>query len=179
MPGCGNTAGDLLAQVLNVRYAATLQLQPACPPPPTVPGEGDSESTMSIKVLFIDDEPRLRQAWERLFASQVELKLVGMLARSEGLREEVEARTPDVVVMDLSLPGADPFKSIADLSGSCPDAKVVVYSARSDLPSKKAAFDSGAWAFVDKLTEPKEIFDVIRRVAAGELVLPPDMARDP
>jgi DNA-binding NarL/FixJ family response regulator len=133
---------------------------------------------MSIKVLFIDDEPRLRQAWERLFASQVELKLVGMLGHVHDLRNEVAERTPDVVVMDLSLPGIDPFESIADLSGSFPDARVVVYSARSDIESKRAAFDSGAWGYVDKLSEPREIIDIIRRVAGGELVIPPEVARD-
>ncbi len=129
-----------------------------------------------IKVLFIDDEPRLRQAWERLFAAQGEFKVVAMLGHVDELPATVTMHTPDVVVMDLSIPGMDPFECIQELSEKSPTARVVVYSARSDVESKRAAFDAGAWAYVDKLADASEMFEIISRVARGEVVIPPEIS---
>lgn len=129
-----------------------------------------------IKVLFIDDEPRLRQAWERLFAAHGGFELVGMLGHVDELAATVEKQTPDVVVMDLSIPGVDPFECIRELAEKSPGARVVVYSARSDMESKRAAFDSGAWAYVDKLAEAGEMFEILSRVAGGEAVIPPGIS---
>jgi len=125
-----------------------------------------------IKILFVDDEPRLRQAWQRLFAASTNIKLVGALADADELPAAVASLSPDVVVMDLSLPGRDPFAAMRDLAERHPAVRIVVYSARSDAESKRAAIDSGAWAYLDKLADAQEMFEVIEKVARGEMVIP-------
>jgi len=62
-----------------------------------------------IKVLFADDEPKLLQAWERLFTAQPDMELVGTLPDAEGLADAAAALKPDIAVVDLSMPGRDPL----------------------------------------------------------------------
>jgi len=125
----------------------------------------------SSAVLLVDDEPRLVQAWIKLFASEPEFDLVATLDTADGLVEKVNEFDPRIVVLDLGLPGIDPLEVLRSLSESRPDVRIVVHSGQSDGRIREAAFDAGAWGFVDKLAPPEEVFSVLRRVAAGEVVL--------
>lgn len=129
-----------------------------------------------IKVLFADDEPKLRQAWERLFTSQPDMELVGTLPNAEGLADAVVALKPDVAVLDLSMPGRDPLDEIRRMVVVSPHVRSIVYSGHADLDSIRAAFDAGAWGYLDKLAPPADMFKVVRRVAGGESVFPPGLA---
>ncbi len=82
---------------------------------------------------------------------------------------------PHVAVLDLSMPGADPLAEIKRLSGLIPDVRAIVYSGHADPDLIRAAFDAGAWGFLDKLAPPADMFMVVRRVAAGEAVFPPSL----
>ncbi|GMV26701.1 MAG: hypothetical protein AMXMBFR58_27320 [Phycisphaerae bacterium] len=129
-----------------------------------------------IRVLFVDDEPRLRSAWERLFAGQADFKLVGTLESADGLGDVAARVGADIIVLDLSMPGADPLEIVKQMSEKGSAARVVMYSGHCGIELMQSAFDAGAWAFVDKLAPTAELFDVLRRVAAGEVVLPPRLS---
>lgn len=128
-----------------------------------------------IKVLFVDDEPRLRLAWEKLFASQPDMKLVGCLPRADTVHEAVASLSPNVLVMDLNMPGIDPLAVVRDLASSQPEVRSIVYSAHSGPEPVKAAFDAGAWGYLDKLAMATDMFEVVRRVVSGEVVFPQAM----
>jgi two-component system response regulator DesR len=125
-----------------------------------------------IKVLFVDDEPRLRLAWEKLFASQPDMKLVAVLPRADTVEDAVGALLPDILVMDLNMPGVEPLSVVRSLAASRPEVRSIVYSAHSGPEPVRAAFDAGAWGYLDKLAMATEMFAVIRRVIAGEVVFP-------
>lgn len=129
-----------------------------------------------IKVLFADDEPKLRQAWERLFISQPDMQLVGTLPNAEGLVDAAATLKPDIAVVDLSMPGRDPLAEIKIMAGASPSVRTIVYSGHGDFDTIRAAFDAGAWGYLDKLAPPADMFKVVRRVAGGEAVFPPGMA---
>ncbi len=126
-----------------------------------------------IKVLFADDEPKLRQAWQRLFISQPDMELVGTLPDAEGLVDAAATLKPDIAVVDLSMPGRDPLGEIKVMSGVSPNVRAIVYSGHGDSDTIRAAFDAGAWGYLDKLAPPSDMFMVVRRVAGGEAVFPP------
>jgi two-component system response regulator DesR len=129
-----------------------------------------------IKVLFADDEPKLRQAWERLFTSQPDMELVGTLADAEGLVDAVTTLKPDIAVLDLSMPGRDPLDEIRRLVVVSPNVRTIVYTGRGDEETIRAAFDAGAWGYLDKLAPPADMFRTVRRVACGEAVFPPGLS---
>lgn len=127
-----------------------------------------------IRVLLVDDEIRLLQAWERAFSIAPEFALVGTRPHADGLDVAVETLVPDVVVIDLSMPGVDAIDTIRRFGKSHASVRFVVHSANSDPSAMDAAFDAGAWGYVDKLAATSEMFDALRRVARGEAAFPPN-----
>lgn len=128
-----------------------------------------------IKLLLIEDDAKLRRAWERLFTHGGETELVGMLERADGLEAAIDATKPDIVIIDLSMPGRDPVEAVRDLAASHPDIRVVIYSGHSDPALMRAVFDAGAWAYVDKLRPVEDMFSTLRRVGAGEMLYPDEL----
>lgn len=135
-------------------------------------GLGVTGVVRMIKILFVDDELRLRRAWEKLFHAQSDFTLVGTLAQADDLNASVTACSPDIVVIDLTMPGVDPLLAIRDLGTSHPSVKAVVYSGRSEPEVLRESYDVGAWGYIDKIAPITDMFDTIRRVAAGEMVFP-------
>ncbi|CAG0982810.1 Transcriptional regulatory protein DesR [Phycisphaerales bacterium] len=129
-----------------------------------------------ISVLLVDDQERLLLAWEKLLAAQPDMRLAGTLPAADRLIEVVSSSPVDVVILDLSMPGRSPLSAIRDLVEHGPGVRAIVLSAHADPAAIQAAFDAGVWAFVDKLSPPSHMLDVIRRVAAGEAVFPAHMS---
>lgn len=127
-----------------------------------------------IRVLFADDEPKIRSVWERLIDQQSDMCLVGTLESAEKLTETATELSPDIVVIDLTMPGPDPLDAVRSLTESSPQIKSVFYSAHSDDESVQAAFDVGAWGYIPKLASIAEICQALRQVADGEVTFPPD-----
>jgi DNA-binding NarL/FixJ family response regulator len=129
-----------------------------------------------VNILLVDDEPRLLRAWCSLFSDQPGFRLVGTLMCADELARTAEETAPHVVVLDLSMPGLPPLEAIRRLADSSPDVRVIVYSAHNDRGLIQAAFDAGAWGYVDKMANPEDMFSAVRRVAAGEAVVPRGLA---
>lgn len=125
-----------------------------------------------IRVLFVDDEVRLCRAWARLIEAQPAFSLVGMAHCADGLPELVEELAPDVVLIDLSMPGRSPLSVVRELADRCPGARCVIYSGHNDPEVVRSAVDAGAWGYVDKLADSRAIFGALERVAHGTPVFP-------
>jgi DNA-binding NarL/FixJ family response regulator len=130
-----------------------------------------------IGVVVVDDEPALRRSWKQLLDAQPDLACVGTLASADRLADEVERSNARIVLLDVSLPGADPFEEMAELNRRALDCRVVVCTGYTDQSTLEAAIDAGAWGFVDKLSPPSEMLNVIRRVAQGEVAFPRGLSR--
>jgi DNA-binding NarL/FixJ family response regulator len=128
-------------------------------------------------VLLIDDEFLVRCAWEDLLHAQPDIKLVGTANRADQLDSLVDSLHPDIVVIDISMPGKSAFEAIGDLQNTHPEIRAIVHSAYSAHDKAQAAFDAGAWGFIDKLMEPAQVRDVLRRVSAGKVYFPEEAVR--
>ena len=122
-----------------------------------------------IRILFIDDEPRLQRAWQRMIAQHGDMQIVGTRSTADDLGAAVDATSPDVVIIDLTMPGRDPLEAVRELSTSHPDVRAIIYSGHSDVERINLAFDAGAWGYLDKLAATDEIVAAIRRVASGQV----------
>jgi len=101
-----------------------------------------------------------------------DIALVGALPSADEVVDVVSKDPPDIVVLDLTMPGRDPVQAIADLAAAHPSVKCVVYSAHSGAEALLPAHRAGAKGYIDKLSLPNDIGDVLRRVHAGEVVFP-------
>ena len=84
----------------------------------------------------------------------------------------VQRLHPDVVLLDLLLPGQDPLDLLHEHGSSLNDAHVIVYSGLSDPEVIREAYAVGVSAYLDKLEDPPLVLEIIRRVAAGDVKIP-------
>jgi len=137
--------------------------------------KGIERSSAMIRLLLVDDDARIRSAWERFLGAQHDFDLIGTCDSAAGLAEAVEQARPDMVLVDLTMPGSDPLAAVAEATERCEGVRFVFYSGLNDEKSVQAAFEVGAWGFVNKLTPPRETLAVLRRIAEGEVVFPPNL----
>jgi len=115
------------------------------------------------RVLVADDHPDVAKAVCRLLA--LEFEIVGTVADGSALLEAVQRLEPDVVVLDLNLPGVHALEACRQLTRMNPAMKVVVFSAMSDTEVSEALVAAGASAFVSKLASA-DLPATIRRLCA-------------
>ncbi|WP_347956960.1 response regulator transcription factor [Gordonia aichiensis] len=130
-----------------------------------------------IRVLIVDDQRLVRAGLRMLCESTDDLDVVGEAADGAEAIRAVIALTPDVVLMDLRMPGLDGVAATTQITRR-PDApKVLVLTTFDDDDHLYPALAAGAAGFLVKDTDPADLLDAIRRVADGDLPFTPDLLR--
>lgn len=133
--------------------------------------------TDEIRVLIADDHAVVRQGLRLFLDLQPELRVVGEAEDGQGVLEQVATLKPDVVVMDLVMPGIDGVEATKALRERAPEVKVLALSSFSDGDHVLAALRAGAAGYLTKETSPDELANGIRAVWRGEPVLCKEAAR--
>ena len=133
--------------------------------------------TAKIRVLVADDHPAFRAGLQLMLADAADLEVVGLAENGDQAVELAEPLRPDVVVMDLRMPGLDGIGATRRLLELDPAVGVVVLTMFEDDDSVFAAMRAGARGYVLKGAEQDEILRAIRAVAAGEVLLGQSIAR--
>jgi DNA-binding NarL/FixJ family response regulator len=126
-----------------------------------------------LRVLIADDHPLVLVAVRMMLEASEEIEVAGEARSAPEVLALVQRRNPDVVLLDLRMPGAEGGSLIAQLRGEHPAVKVVVLSASDDAASVREALDAGACAYVLKSTKPIDIVSVLREVGGGQTVFRP------
>lgn len=130
-----------------------------------------------IRVLIADDHAVVRGGLEQLVATTDDLDLVGLAADGAEAIALSDERRPDVVLMDLSMPGVDGVEATRAIVAARPETAVVVLTSFSDKARILAALDAGAVGYVLKHAEPDDVLDAVRAAHAGGSPLDPKAAR--
>lgn len=123
-----------------------------------------------IKVAVADDHPVLLAGINVLFANSGRHEVVGQAITADECLELVRTAAPDVIVMDLSMPG-DVFRTISQISTTAPKTKVVVFTAFCSLESAIKALDAGATGFVLKGSASSELILAVDMVFADQMFI--------
>ena len=144
----------------------------------TTPAPPEAAGTpATITVLVVDDHAIVRGGLRALLATTTDLLVVGEAADAdEAVRLAVERR-PDVVLMDLSMPGTDGVRATAAVLAARPDAHVLVLTSLAEQRWILDALEAGAEGYLLKHSEPETILSGIREVVAGGSPLDPKAAR--
>lgn len=130
-----------------------------------------------IKVLCVDDNEALLEALQMKLAAEPDVSPIGCLYTADALVETAGRLRPDIVLLDLDMPGQDPIAAIADLSQVHPDVRVVILSGYVREEYIKRALDAGALGYLAKGEEPEVIVGALRRVAAGNFAFGNEVAQ--
>lgn len=127
----------------------------------------------SICVLIVDDNPALCAGVERWLSREPGFGAVTGETDWRRAEDDVRGRAPEVVLLDIDMPGKSGLDLIAPLMTARPSARVVVFSGTASRASVERAMDNGAAGYIVKDQESGVIADLIRRAAGGEVVLCP------
>lgn len=122
----------------------------------------------SIRIAVADDHPLLLAGVTALFANSGDHVVVGQAIDADSSLELVRSARPDVIVMDLSMPG-DVFRTIGQIAATAPATKVVVFTAYCSIESALKALDAGATGFVLKGSPSSELLEAIDTVMCGQM----------
>jgi DNA-binding NarL/FixJ family response regulator len=127
------------------------------------------------RVLCVDDHEFLADGLKARLALTDDLEFVGWMPTAEGLLGKLKETGAHVVLLDLEMPGPDPFEAIEDVRRRFPDTKVLVLSAHVRDHYFESAVAAGAWGYLSKGDKPEFLVDAIRKAARGEFVFSPEV----
>ena len=128
------------------------------------------------RVLIVDDHPAVRRGLRTFLELTDDLEVTGEAADGETALELIERTAPDVVLLDMVLPGMDGLAVLHELHRRGLAARVLVVTSFTDRRRLRPAVRAGARGYLSKDVDPHALAAAVRAVAAGHLLLEPDAA---
>jgi two-component system, NarL family, invasion response regulator UvrY len=130
-----------------------------------------------IRVLLVDDHAVVRTGFRLLLQSHAEVAVVGEAQSGEAACQRYDELTPDVLVMDIAMPGMGGLEALKRIRAHHPQARVLALSAHDDPMHARRAFHEGALGFLSKRSAPEALFDAVTTVAAGQRYIDVSLAQ--
>jgi two-component system response regulator NreC len=130
-------------------------------------------STELIRIILADDHAVVRSGLRMLLDSERDFEVVAEASNIEDARRYVHGRHPDVLVLDLNMPGGSSLEAIPRIREESPDTQIVVLTMQQEPVFARAALGAGALGYVLKEAADDELVEAIRRAAVGESFLNP------
>ncbi len=130
-----------------------------------------------IRLLLVDDHSIVRAGFRRLLDDAEDMDVVEEADSGEQAISEYSRLLPEVVVMDLTMPGIGGLEAIRRIRSKHPDAKILVLSVHEDVVYSSRVLQAGAKGFVSKRCVPQIMLDAVRAVARGEVFLEQSVAQ--
>ena len=130
----------------------------------------------SIRILVADDHPLFREGVVHSLASEPDLAVVGQAASGEEALRMARDLLPDVVLLDIGMPGWGGIVTAEKITIACPAARIMMLTVMEDEDKLLASFKAGARAYVLKGVSAHDLARVVRSVAHGEVYVTPSLA---
>jgi DNA-binding NarL/FixJ family response regulator len=134
-------------------------------------------SVMQIKVAIVDDDKDMRTSLASLIRKTPSLQLSGNYANAEIALEEISRQTPDVVLMDINMPGMSGIECVRQLKVIIPAVQVLMLTVYEDSDSLFNSLKAGASGYLLKRTNSTQLLEAVRDVHAGGSPMSPQLAR--
>jgi len=134
-------------------------------------------NTANIRIMLVDDHAIVRSGFRRLLEQQPGCHVVAEAADADRAYALFMEHEPDVVVLDLSMPGVSGLDTIRRITARKPSAKILVFSMHEDASLAERAIQLGARGYVTKSSAPETLASAVADIVQGKLALSPDIAR--
>ncbi|GGP30929.1 DNA-binding response regulator [Deinococcus wulumuqiensis] len=130
-----------------------------------------------ISLLLVDDHPVVRKGTRELLEGEADLRVVGEAGSGEEALAQARLLTPDVILMDVSMPGMNGIEATKAIKAEQPGVGVLVLTSYDDDAYVFALLEAGAAGYLLKNASEDDLLGAVRAVAAGESALHPSIAR--
>lgn len=139
-------------------------------------GYSQPEMSTPTTCLAVDDHPTVRYGLDLMFGAADDLELVGHVSSGEAALEASQELRPEVVIMDVRLPGIDGISAARRIAATRPDVHTVMFSAYGDKRLLSDAIAAGARGYVLKGSPPEDLLRAIRTVVRGQPFVDPSLS---
>jgi len=133
--------------------------------------------TQEIRVMIADDHTVVRDGLAAILRSQKDIKLVAEATNGEEACQLYDQLSPDILILDLRMPKKDGLQVVKELMSSrVPKPRIIVMTTYDSEEDIRQALSAGAKGYLVKEASRQQIWEAVRRVAAGQSLLPPEVA---
>ncbi|WP_457797852.1 response regulator [Methylocystis sp. S23] len=132
----------------------------------------------AVSILLVDDHPIVREGYRRLLERQPGFRVVGEADNAASAYQAYRDASPDVAIIDLSLPGAGGLEAIRHIRQWDKGARILVFTMHSGSAFALKAFEAGAAGYVTKSSDAADLVKAVATVARGGRALSDDVARE-
>lgn len=129
-----------------------------------------------IRIVVVDDHPLFRQGVVNALESTDDITVIGEADSGAGALAMVQDQLPDVVLLDINMPGWSGLVTTEKIAAECPATAILILTSSEDKDTLLEAFKSGAKAYVLKGVSSQELAQVVRTVANGDAYVSPSLA---
>lgn len=122
-------------------------------------------------ILLVDDHRLLMEGERSLLSPYAHIRIIGMAISGEEAIASAAARRPDIVLLDLSMPGIGGVEACKGILEACPQSRVIMYTRHDDGRFLLELFHAGIWGYVCKKDSPGRLLSAIEAVSKGEVFL--------
>ena len=131
-----------------------------------------------IRVLIADDHPLFRDGVAHSLASEPDIEVVGQASSGGEALQMAREHLPNVLLLDIAMPGRGGIVAAGEVAGACPATKIIMLTVSKDEDDLMAALKAGARGYVLKGVSARELANVVRAVAGGDVYVSPSLAAD-
>jgi two-component system, NarL family, invasion response regulator UvrY len=130
-----------------------------------------------IKVMLVDDHAVVRAGYQMLLKNSPEIEVIAEASSGEEAYRLYADHSPDVVVMDISLPGIGGIEAIKRIHSRDNKARILVFSMHEEVIFVEQSLQAGACGYITKSTDPQLLVEAIKKLSRGEKYIDADLAQ--
>jgi DNA-binding NarL/FixJ family response regulator len=131
----------------------------------------------TIRIVLVDDHAMVREGLRILLRTAPDIAVVGEAADGAAAVDLAQRVTPDIVVLDLDMPGGDGLVALRELGRTMPSVRALILTVHPEHERLLTLLDAGARGYLTKEAASRDLLEAIRVVAAGEIYVRPAAAR--
>ena len=121
-----------------------------------------------LRVVLVDDHAVVRTGFRLLLESSSDIKVIAELDSGEAINQRFTELNPDVIVMDLSMPGMGGLEALRRIKAKNAKAKMLEFTMHDNIAFVEQALEAGASGYITKNNAPNVLLEAIRKIAGGE-----------
>lgn len=133
-----------------------------------------SSARPPLRILCVDDNAMIVSALMRLLQHEDSLACAGIVREGDSAYDAVREIAPDIVLMDVDMPGVNTFDVVQRIAEDMPGVRVIMFSGHVNSEFIDRALDAGAWGYLSKNEDVHELIAAIKLAAHGEIVISKD-----
>ncbi|HTY37290.1 MAG TPA: response regulator transcription factor, partial [Bacteroidota bacterium] len=129
------------------------------------------------RILIVDDHPLVRQGLKAGLSKAPDLKVIGEAETADEALTEARNQRPDIILLDISLPGRNGFEVLRQLHAEMPEVRILMLSTYSEKQYAVRCLRNGAWGYLTKKSSSDELIDAVRTVMQGRKYITSSLAQ--